>query len=498
MAFDLQPVLKGELLELRPLRPEDFESLYAVASDPLIWEQHPASDRYKEEVFREFFRGAMECGGALIVTDARTGRIIGSSRFDGSRAEPGEIEIGWTFLARSHWGGACNREMKRLMLRHAFRFVDRVIFLVGPRNLRSQRAMEKIGGVRAGWWTDAAGRESLVFEITRAGFAQETAQDQAAPEEAAQAVVDAWRRIAGQVRETPVEWSEALGAWLKLEHLQHTGSFKFRGAAHKIALLTEAQAVAGVVAASNGNHGLGVAAAARARGIAAEVYVSAQVSPAKARRIEALGARIHSGGPDPLSAELAARRAAGESGRVFISPYNDRDVVAGQGTIGLELHRQMARLDAVFVAVGGGGLIAGIGGYLKAVSPATEIVGCWAENSPVLCRCLEAGQVIDVAEQPTLSESTGGGLEPGSVTLELCRGAIDRQVLVSEAEILAAMRRALEQEHWLIEGAAAVALGAFLKDPGRYAGKHAAVVLCGRNLSPEVLKVLMGSAASFA
>ena len=251
-----------------------------------------------------------------------------------------------------------------------------------------------------------------------------------------QAVEEAWARIAPYVRETPLEWSDDLGVWLKLEQLQHTGSFKFRGASHKIALLTAAEAAAGVVAASNGNHGLGVAAAARARGIAAEVYVSAQVSPAKARRIESQGARIRIDGPDPLSAELAARRAAEDSGRVFISPYNDRDVVAGQGTIGLELHRQIARLDAVFVAVGGGGLIAGIGGYLKDVRPATEIVGCWAENSPVLCQCLEAGRVIDVPEQPTLSESTAGGLEPGSVTLDLCRGAIDRQVLVSEAEIL--------------------------------------------------------------
>jgi threonine dehydratase len=280
---------------------------------------------------------------------------------------------------------------------------------------------------------------------------------------------------------------------LKLEHLQHTGSFKFRGASNKIALLTPAQAAAGVVAASNGNHGLGVAAAAQARGIAAEVFVSAQVSQAKAQRIAAMGARIHVGGPDPLSAELAARRAAEESGRIFISPYNDRDVVAGQGSIGFELLRQKPDLDAVFVAVGGGGLIAGIGGYLKAVRPEIEIVGCWAANSPVLARCLEAGRVIDVPELPTLSESTAGGLEPGTVTLDMCRGIIDRHALVSEARILRAMQLALETEHWLIEGAAGVALAAFLGDAERYRGRNAAVVLCGRNLSPEALGVLLSS-----
>jgi len=307
------------------------------------------------------------------------------------------------------------------------------------------------------------------------------------------AVAAAYERIWPYVRETPVEESTALAdggtasVYLKLEHLQHTGSFKFRGACNKIALLTPDQAAAGVVAASNGNHGLGVAAAARARGIAAEVYVSAQVSPAKAQRIAAHGAAIRRAGNDPLAAELAARYAAESSGRVFISPYNDLDVIAGQGTVAVELHHQAPELDAVFVAVGGGGLIGGIGSYLKSVSPRTEIVGCWPENSPVLHECLRAGKVIDVAEQPTLSESTAGGMEPDSVTLAVCRSVIDRAILVSEAEIRAAMRLVLETEHWLIEGAAAVAVAAFRRDIHRWDGKRVAIVLCGRNVSPEVL-----------
>lgn len=166
MSFDLQPVLQGELLRLRPLRPEDFHDLYAVASDPLIWEQHPNSDRHKEDVFKEFFREALESGGALIAIDSRDGRVIGSSRFHGFDSEKSEIEIGWTFLARSHWGGVYNGEMKRLMLRHAFRFVKSVVFLVGLQNVRSQRALEKIGGVREGSRLDGKGRESLVYRIT--------------------------------------------------------------------------------------------------------------------------------------------------------------------------------------------------------------------------------------------------------------------------------------------------------------------------------------------
>jgi N-acetyltransferase len=169
MPFDLQPALQGVLLELRPLRSEDFHNLYAVASDPLIWEQHPVKDRYKEEVFKEFFRESLESGGALIAIDSKDGHVVGSSRFHGYDEENSEIEIGWTFLARSHWGGIYNREMKQLMLRHAFKFVRSVIFLVGPQNLRSQRAMEKIGGVRVGSRPDASGQNSFVYQITASG-----------------------------------------------------------------------------------------------------------------------------------------------------------------------------------------------------------------------------------------------------------------------------------------------------------------------------------------
>jgi RimJ/RimL family protein N-acetyltransferase len=167
MPFDRQPVLKGALVELRPLRAEDFDELYAAASDPLIWEQHPVKDRYTEEVFRRFFRAGLESGGALVTLDLRDGRVIGSSRFHGYDPEKSEIEIGWTFLARSHWGGGYNGEMKRLMLGHAFQFVDGVIFLIGPQNLRSQKAVERIGGVRAGSRIDDTGLESFVYRIER-------------------------------------------------------------------------------------------------------------------------------------------------------------------------------------------------------------------------------------------------------------------------------------------------------------------------------------------
>jgi RimJ/RimL family protein N-acetyltransferase len=170
-SFELQPRLVGDLLELRPLRPEDWESLFAVAADPLIWEQHPAYDRYKEEVFNEFFREALASSGAFVVIDRKTQRIIGSSRYFGFEPGKSEIEIGWTFLARSHWGGEYNGELKRLMLDHAFKFVESVVFLIGPTNVRSQKAIEKIGGVMTerGKKTNLNGKtvEHVVYQIKK-------------------------------------------------------------------------------------------------------------------------------------------------------------------------------------------------------------------------------------------------------------------------------------------------------------------------------------------
>lgn len=170
--FEYQPVLKGDLVELRPLRAEDYDDLYAVAADPLMWEQHPVPDRHESGRFQGFFRDALASGGALVVIETGTQRIIGSSRFHGYDPEKSEVEIGWSFLARSHWGGVYNGQLKDLMLQHAFRFVNNVVFLIGPQNMRSQRAVEKIGAVRVGARKDAEGRDSLVFQITSSVFAQ--------------------------------------------------------------------------------------------------------------------------------------------------------------------------------------------------------------------------------------------------------------------------------------------------------------------------------------
>ena len=274
-------------------------------------------------------------------------------------------------------------------------------------------------------------------------------------------------------------------AFAKLEQLQPTGSFKLRGATNKIMGLSTEAAAAGVVTSSTGNHGLGVAAAARHRGVDAEVFLSSQVSEAKWKKIESYGARIRMVGDNPLDAEIAARAAAAESGRTYVSPYNDWHVVAGQGTIGVELARQIEGIDAVFIATGGGGLISGIGTYLREKCPSAEIIGCWPENSRVLYECLLAGRIDEFPETYTLSESTAGGVEPGSITFDLARAAMHRGVLVSEDAILDAMKWAREH-NWTIEGSAGVALAAFFQEATRYEGKTAVVLFCGGNLSPQV------------
>lgn len=165
MPFELQPILRSALVSLSPLRADDYEALFHAASDPLIWEQHPARDRYQEKPFRAFFNESLNSGGALVARDARDDRIIGSSRFHNYDEIRSEVEIGWTFLVRSHWGGQYNSELKRLMLLHAFGFVERVVFLVAPHNYRSQRAIEKIGGTRAGERRDDTGLSSILYEV---------------------------------------------------------------------------------------------------------------------------------------------------------------------------------------------------------------------------------------------------------------------------------------------------------------------------------------------
>ena len=307
-------------------------------------------------------------------------------------------------------------------------------------------------------------------------------------------IVLAANRIGPHIRETPLDhspfFSELTGAnvYLKLENLQYTGSFKLRGAFNKLLSLTPEERRAGGVAASSGNHGGAIAYAMRKLGITGVIFVPEQTSTAKVDAIRRAGAEVRFFGTDGLDTENHARAYANGHGMAYLSPYNDEQVICGQGSCGVEIARQLSPVDAVFVAVGGGGLIAGIGAFLKSVNQAVEVVSCQPEASRVMTESVRAGEILDLPSSPTLSDGTAGGIEAGAVTFDLCRDIVDRWVLVSEEQIAAAMRQFIDTHHMLLEGAAGVAIAGLLKIGEEFRGRNVVVVICGANISRETLK----------
>lgn len=272
---------------------------------------------------------------------------------------------------------------------------------------------------------------------------------------------------------------------MKSEHQQDTGSFKLRGAFNKLLTLPPDVRERGVVAASSGNHGAAVAHACAALGVHARVFVPEGASPAKVGKIRDLGAEVIRFGTDGLDTELEARRQAEESGTAYISPYNDEAVMAGQGTVAVEMTEDGPALDRLYVAVGGGGLIAGMATWFRHAMPATQVVGALPANSPVMAASVKAGRILEMESLPTLSDGTAGGIEAGSITFEVCRDRVDVWETVSEEEIAAAMRTWAAAHDTVIEGAAGVALAAMLRDAPRLAGNRVGVVLCGGNVARD-------------
>jgi threonine dehydratase len=304
-------------------------------------------------------------------------------------------------------------------------------------------------------------------------------------------------RIRPYVRETPLEPSPALSrqsgteVYLKLENFQHTGSFKARGAVNKILSLNPSCGSRGVVAASTGNHGAAVAFAAGKLGIRSLIFVPEDAAPGKIEAMRVRGAEVRTWGSDCVIAETHAREYAAEQGMTYVSPYNDPQVVGGQGTAGVEIARQIDRVDSIFVALGGGGLIAGVAGYLKGLDPRVRVIGCSPAHSCVMAESLRAGRILELESRPTLSDGTAGGVEQGSITFDLCRELVDECALVTEDEIAGTLRSFIGAHHMLIEGAAAVAVAAFLKSAPPLRGRRSLIVVCGGNIGLDTLRCIL-------
>ncbi len=310
-------------------------------------------------------------------------------------------------------------------------------------------------------------------------------------------ITQASARIQPFIRQTPLEHSpfySQLGAsevYFKCENLQHTGSFKARGALSKVLALDDAERNRGIVTASTGNHGAAFAYALSQLGERGLVFVPETAVETKVQSIKRLGADVRAFGVDPLDTEVHAREYAVRHDMTYVPPYNDPYVIAGQGTIGVELEQQLGDIDAVFVSVGGGGLIGGIAAYLKSINPDTNIIGCSPENSKVMAESVRAGELLDLPSLPTLSDGTAGGVEPGSITFPLCRDLVDDYVEVSERAIADKLKQFMQVHHMMIEGSAAVSIAGYLRLKERFAGKRLVILLCGANIDLNTLKELL-------
>ncbi len=314
------------------------------------------------------------------------------------------------------------------------------------------------------------------------------------PLDVPQLVRDAYERCKEYLSPTPLEYSPFLSdqvggeVWLKLDLMQRTSSFKFRGAINKILSLTEEEMERGIVSASTGNYALAVTEAAKIRGHRATIYVARDIEPSRLELLRAHGLDLVVHGDVPWDAEKEARRVATVEGKIYVSPYNDPLVVGGQGTCGYEIYQQLPDLDAAFFACGGGGLVSGSAGWLKSKNPNVEIFGVSPENSPAMYQSVRANRVVETEHLPTLADTCAGALDEDTITLGFCQQYVDNTLLLAEKEIEAAIRLLFEQHRLVTEGSAALSVGGLLKRREQIRGKKVVAVVCGRIINLELFK----------
>lgn len=314
------------------------------------------------------------------------------------------------------------------------------------------------------------------------------------PLDVAQLVMEAHERTRDYLIPTPLEFSRYLSdqidgeVWLKLDLVQRTASFKFRGALNKILSLTEEELDGGVVSASTGNYALAVAEAMRIRNRRATIYVGNDMDESRLGILRAHGLDLVVVDGDAWGAEIEARRVGDEEGKVYVSPYNDPIVVGGQGTCGYEISQQLPDLDAAFFACGAGGLLTGSSAWLKSHNPDVRTFGVSPSNSPVMFESVRQDKMITMDTKPTLADTCGGGVDLDTITLDYCRRYSDGIVLLSEDEIAAAIRLLFEQHRLVAEGSGVLGIGGILKNKEEFKGKKVVAVVCGRNIDLEVFK----------
>ena len=309
-----------------------------------------------------------------------------------------------------------------------------------------------------------------------------------------QLVLEANERCRDHLLPTPLEYSLYLSnliegdVWLKLDSMQKTSSFKFRGAINKILTLTEEELDKGVVSASTGNYALAVAEAMRIRKCRATIYVANDIEPARLELLRAHGLDLVVFGELAWDAEKEARRVAEEEDKIYVSPYNDPIVVGGQGTCGYEISQQLPDLDAAFFACGAGGLLTGSAGWLKSHNPDVKAFGVSPEKSPVMYESMRTGKMVEMTTFSTLADTCAGGVDLDSITLELCQRYVEEIVLLTETEIEASIRQLFEQHRLVVEGSGALGVGGLLKRKDLFKGKKVVAVVCGRNIDLDVFK----------
>lgn len=311
-------------------------------------------------------------------------------------------------------------------------------------------------------------------------------------------VVLAEKRIQGNILKTPLFPSTYLSelsggnVYLKLENEQYTGSFKARGALNKILSTSAEERKIGFITASTGNHAQGFARALSIAGALGTIFLPTNASPAKVEALKSYPVQLEFFGNNSLETELYAKAQAEERGLIWVSPYNDPHIIAGQGTMGLEINDQSTEpIDYVLGCIGGGGMMAGVCTALKSISPNTKIIGCLPEKSPEMYLSVKAGKIVFIEFEETLSDGSAGGLEEGSLTFPICRDLIDDYTLVSEEAIADGIRFVAQKHHKIIEGAAGVAVAAFLKEIDKYKGKTVVIIICGANISMKKLKEIL-------